>query len=77
LDHHFYSIPKEPVNWAGYKFPSSCIGVDGIYQAYRYLYQNSSNYKSFANSENTILLSKLKNSEIMEEIVYEVGESYR
>merc|ERR1719378_1131444 len=32
-DHQFYTIPKEPVNWQYYRFPSTFIGFSGVSKA--------------------------------------------
>lgn len=69
LDHFFYSIPREPLNWQYYKFPSTAVGVDGVYRAFRYLYSQSPEFQSCINSDNTILLSRKHNREIMETLI--------
>ena len=67
-DHILYTLPKEPVNWKYFKFPSTYIGVEGIAKAYRFLYQTSEKYLGYV-KENSILISHRFHKDIMEELI--------
>ncbi len=67
-DHILYTLPKEPVNWKYFKFPSTYIGVEGVAKAYKFLYQTSEKYQGFA-KENSILISHQYHKDIMEELI--------
>jgi hypothetical protein len=57
LDHFFYTVPKMPVNWREYIFPSTNIGQEGVYQVYKYLYSKDNTFQKFV-KEDSIYLSQ-------------------
>lgn len=76
LDHYVYTVPYHPPNWQYYKFPSTFAGSQGLFDAYSYLYRQSSKYNGLA-SEQGIYLNKEYNSIIMEELILESRAAFR
>jgi len=68
LDHLFYTIPLEPENWQYYKFPSTFVGNWAVGRSLEWLYRNSDKYKNMV-KDDSILVSKEFNSQIIEELV--------
>lgn len=76
LDHVLYTIPKEPVNWQYYKFPSTFVGSQGIYDAYKFLYQSSPRHANLAD-ENGIWVNLEFNNLLMENLITENRSNFR
>mmetsp|Transcript_15083 Transcript_15083/g.17403 ORF Transcript_15083/g.17403 Transcript_15083/m.17403 type:complete len:523 (+) Transcript_15083:56-1624(+) len=76
VDHMFYTVPREPVNWQKFKFPSTYVGKWVAQRALAYLYRNSPEYEKFV-KENTIYLNELYNQEIVEGLIAEEGKKFR
>ena len=77
LDHIFYTIPIEPVNWQNFKFPSTYVGSWTAARAIEYLYNTSSKHKNLIKDDNTILISREYNSQILEELITEERIKFR
>lgn len=75
-DHILYTLPREPVNYCYFKFPSTYIGVEGVGRAYKFLYETSEKYKGFV-KENSILISHRNHREIMEELIINERSRFR
>lgn len=67
-DHIIYTLPKEPVNWNYFKFPSTFVGVEGVANAYAFLYRTSTKYQSLV-KKNSIFISHQYHKDIMEELI--------
>ena len=39
IDYQYYNVEKRPTNFAGYVFPSLCVGYDSLYHALQHLQQ--------------------------------------
>lgn len=76
LDHYFYTVPFHQPNWQNYTFPSTFAGSQGLFDAYSYLYKQSSKYSGLA-SEKGIYLNREYNNIIMEELVLESRAAFR
>jgi len=76
LDHMFYTVPREPVNWQKFKFPSTYVGKWVAARALAYLYRNSPDYQNFL-KENTFYLNETYNQEIVEGLITEEGRKFR
>jgi len=75
-DYWLYAVPKEPVNWAGYKFPSTYVGNYAAGRAVEYLYRSSNSTKHLID-ENTILINKEHNAAIMDSLIEEERAKFR
>lgn len=76
FDHMLYTIPKEPVNWQYYKFPSTFIGSQGIYDAYSYLYQSSERHAQLVD-QSGIWINMEFNNLLMENLIAENRTRFR
>lgn len=76
LDHMFYTVPRDPVNWQKFKFPSTYVGKWPAQKALAYLYRTSPEYEKLV-KENTIFLNEEYNQEIVEGLVHEEGLRFR
>ena len=76
LDHFFYSVPFNPPNINHYTFPSTCVGSQGLFDAYSYLYSRNAAYKDLVDKRG-ISLDLEHNSAIMEELVAQSRASWR
>ena len=76
LDHIFYTIPLQPQNWQNFTFPSTYVGSWSAAKAIEYLYSTSSKHKNLI-KDNTILISKEYNSQILEELITEERIRFR
>lgn len=76
LDHILYTIPKEPVNWQYFKFPSTYVGSQGVYDAYSWLYRTSSKHTGLVD-DNGIWLNLEFNSLLMENLIAEQRTIFR
>lgn len=75
-DYWLYSVPKEPVNWGYYKFPSTYVGSYAAGDALAYLYKASTNARHLVD-KNTILISKEYNTPIMDSLLEEERARFR
>jgi len=75
-DYWLYTVPKEPVNWFYYKFPSTYVGSFGAGRAIEYLYRASEKTKHLVD-ENSIMISKKYNTEIMDTLLEEERLRFR
>lgn len=48
LDHFFFTIPRKPVNFQNFTFPSTCVGHEGVGRAIQFLFKNSVQYPQAA-----------------------------
>ena len=75
-DYWLYTVPKESVNWFYYKFPSSYVGSFGAGRAYEYLYKSSDKTKNLVD-ENSIMISKKYNTEVLDTLLEEERLRFR
>jgi ABC-type oligopeptide transport system substrate-binding subunit len=75
-DYWLYSLPKEPVNWAYYKFPSTYVGNYAAGRALEYLYKASPHARHLA-QKNTILINKEYNTAILDSLLEEERTRFR
>lgn len=75
-DYWLYSLPKDPINWGYYKFPSTYVGNYAAGDAIRYLYSQSAHAKHLLDKE-TILISKEYNSSILDSLLEEERARFR
>ena len=68
LDHFLYTVPKQPVNWKNFVFPSTCVGQQGVYDAYRFLAQRNEFFSNWV-QEDSISLGEQGHQEIMEQLI--------
>jgi len=76
MDHVFYSCPLQVPNWKYYTFPSTFMGSQGLYDVYKYLYQNSERHKGLV-SGNKIYLNEENNQLLMEELIFQERTKFR
>ena len=76
LDHFLYTVPKEPVNWRYFTFPSTNVGQQGVYEAYRFLYQDNEFFRNWV-SEDSIHVSDNNHQEIVEQLVQQQRNKLR
>jgi lipid A disaccharide synthetase len=76
LDHFFYSIPLEPINWTGYKFPSTFVGSQGLFDVYSHLYQGSSKHKNLVD-KNGIYINEEYSPILFEELILQRRSEFR
>lgn len=75
-DHILYTLPREPVNWQYFKFPSTYIGVEGVAKAYKFLYGTSEKYQGYV-KENSILISHRFHRDIAEQLISQERARFR
>jgi hypothetical protein len=77
LDHFLYTVPTKPVNWRYFTFPSTSVGQEGVYQAYRYLYEKNEYYKSYYLKPDSIQISAENHQEVIDALVSEQRSVFR
>lgn len=76
LDHLFYTNPRPAVNPQNYKFPSTFIGNQGLYNAVRYLYSSSSRHSQLVDDRG-LWLDPTYHPLILENLTLEEGLRFR
>jgi lipid A disaccharide synthetase len=75
-DYWLYTVPREPINWAGYKFPSTYVGSYGASRAVQYLYRSSPRTKHLVD-ENSVMICKEYNAAIIDSLIEEERARFR
>lgn len=75
-DYWLYTVPKDPVNWFYYKFPSTYVGSFGAGRALEYLYRASEKTRRLV-SESGVLISKKYNTEVTDTVLEEERLRFR
>jgi len=75
-DYWLYTVPREPINWAGYKFPSTYVGSYGASRAVQYLYRSSPRTRHLVD-ENSVLICKEYNAAIIDSLIEEERARFR
>jgi len=75
-DYWLYTVPREPVNWGNYKFPSTYIGSYAAGRALEYLFRSSTSTRHLV-EENTILINKEYHNTIVDSLVEEERARFR
>eukprot|EP01017_Pseudomicrothorax_dubius_P040117 TRINITY_DN6235_c0_g1_i1.p1 TRINITY_DN6235_c0_g1~~TRINITY_DN6235_c0_g1_i1.p1 ORF type:complete len:520 (-),score=148.07 TRINITY_DN6235_c0_g1_i1:513-2072(-) len=76
LDHFLYTIPREPINWEYYKFPSTYVGSYAAGRVVDYLYRNSEKLRPFA-QDNKIYIAKESHAQVIENLVNQERSRFR
>jgi lipid A disaccharide synthetase len=76
LDHYFYTTPYRPANWQRYTFPSTYVGIQGVYDAYEYLYRQTDKFRGLVDSKG-IYLNEEYLGIMIEELVLESRNKWR
>lgn len=76
VDHWLYTVPKDPMNWRYYKFPSTYVGIWSVARAIEYLYKSSPKHQHLV-SDNTLLISGEFNYMIMETLIQNERQKFR
>jgi len=58
IDHVLYTIPIEPSNWNKFKMPSTYIGQDSFYRAYKFLISRSPEGKELLEEDGSIWMHR-------------------